>query len=107
MKNIMHEIKKILNPQIKHFEIEHIESEPYFIDVRLYNEHLETAEKITEKIKQNDKIINAEAYTPLQEVINYGYSGHEFTGISIEVSLKDMMELNEDYLLMDDNEHII
>lgn len=107
MKLLMNEIKKILDNEINHFEIEHISDDVYFLDVRLYGEKMETAEKIAEKINQSDKVIKAEPYTPHPDIVKYAFTGYEFTGISVEVSLKDMMELNEDYLLMDDNEPII
>lgn len=107
MKQLMHEIKKIMAPEIEHFEIEHLEDETYFIDVRLYGENTETAEKIAAKINKFDTVLNADVYTPHPDTVRFGFSGYEFTGISVEVSLKDMTELNEDYLIMDDNEPII
>ena len=107
MKQLMHEIKNIIVPEIPNFEIDHIKEEPYHIDVRLYGENTKTAEQIAEKINQYTTVLNADVYTPSQDTINYALSGYEFTGISVEVSLKDMIELNEDYLIMDDNEPII
>ena len=111
MKKLMYQLKKILTREnIPHFEIDHIQDEPYYIDIRLIHETKETADKIAECIKNantDNKILEIETYVPDESTINYGFSGISFTGISLEIKLSEAIALNEDFILLDDNEPVI
>ena len=112
MKKLMYKIKKILTKQnINHFEIDYMKEDPYFLQIRLCNEDLETGNRIADKIMEANtegkihEIIMV--YKPGKKTIEYGYSGIPFTAIDIEILLEKTVLLKDDFLLMDDNLHEI
>ena len=109
MKKLMYQIKKILTREnINHFEIEYMKEEPYFISVRLYGENIETGKKMETCIKETCKnLLDTTVYTPHEDTVRFGFSGFDFTGLELEVNLKELTPLKEDFLLMDDNLHEI
>jgi len=109
MKKLMYKLKTILTREaINHFEIDYIKDEPYFLQVRLYHEDLETGNRIAGCIKNantGDKIRDIMVYTPHEDTVKFGFSGVPFTAIDLELDLQKAVELREDFLLMDDNLH--
>ncbi|WP_405286449.1 hypothetical protein [Methanobrevibacter sp.] len=112
MKKLMYKLKKILTKQnINHFEIDYMKEDPYFLQIRLCNEDLETGNRIADKIMEANtegkihEIIMV--YTPHEDVVRFGFSGIKFTAIDIELDLPKVVELHDDFLLMDDNLHEI
>ena len=107
----MYQLKIILTMEhIPHFEIDHLKDEPYFLQVRLYHEDLETGNRIAECIHNAntiDKIRDIMVYTPHEDTVKFGFSGVPFTAIDLELDLQKAVELHEDFLLMDDNIHEI
>lgn len=105
----MYKLKTILTREaINHFEIDYIKDEPYFLQVRLYHEDIETGNRIAECIRNAntcDKIRDIMVCTPHEDTVKFGFSGVPFTAIDLELDLQKAVELREDFLLMDDNLH--
>ena len=113
MKKLMYKLKKILTREhINHFEIDYMKDDPYFLQIRLCNEDIETGNRIA------DCIMNANTqgkihevlmvYKPGKKTIEYGYSGIPFTAIDLEILLEKTVPLKHDFILLDDDDdHII
>ena len=110
MKKLMYKIKKILTREhINHFEIDYMEEDPYFLQIRLCREDLDTAQRIADIIMNTNtdgKIHEVlMVYKPQKDIINCGFGGVPFTAIDLEIILEKTVPLKHDYILMDDNDH--
>lgn len=106
----MYHIKKILNSEhIEHFEIDYMAEDPYYLQIRLYHETLETAQEIADIIYASNhqgKIHEVlMVYKPSQKTIDYCFSGVPHIAIDLEILLEKTTQLKHDYLLMDDDIH--